>query len=176
MVDIKEFSLFFKDFFEPIYGFALKYTDDHDTARDIAQETFIKLYERRADFDSQEKARSFAYITAKNKSLDYLKHQKVEKLYTEYLEPAAEELLFLQEVTYQETIRIVRAAIQQLPPQCRTIILLNLNGKNNAEIADEMAISVNTVKTQKKRAYKILRDILGEHYFLLLLLGYWKFN
>lgn len=177
MLDVKEFSLFFKDFFEPLYCFALKYTEDDDIARDIAQETFIKLYERRADFESEDKARSFAYTTARNKSLDHLKHKKVEQEYSRYLEPAVEESLFLQEVTYQETIRLVQSAIKQLPPQCRKIILLNFQGKTNAEIGEEMSISVNTVKTQKKIAYKILRNILGKQYLALLMvyfaMEYW---
>lgn len=170
ITDIKEFNVFFKDFFESVYGFALKYIDDHDVARDIAQETFIKVYERRANFDSKAKAKSFAYTTARNLSLDHLKHQKVQQHYAEYMEGAGEELFFLHEITYQETIRIVRAAIQQLSPQSRNIILLNLTGKNNVEIAEEMSISVNTVKTQKKRAYKLLREILGKHYLDLLVL------
>ncbi|MDR3246207.1 MAG: sigma-70 family RNA polymerase sigma factor [Prevotellaceae bacterium] len=164
------FRIFFQDFFEPIYRFALKYTEDHDSARDIAQETFIRLYERRNDFDSQEKAKSFAYITAKNSSLDYLKHQKIERRYFKSVQSDSEELTFIQEVTYQETFRIVHSAIQKLTPQCRAIILLNLNEKNNAEIAEEMAISINTVKTLKKNAYKTLRNILGKHYLILLML------
>jgi len=86
----------------------LKYTGGPEYARDIAQETFIKVYEKRGDFDTEDKARSFLYITAKNKSLDYLKHQKVQQHYAQYITSVGEEFFFLQEVTYQETIRIVR--------------------------------------------------------------------
>jgi RNA polymerase sigma factor (sigma-70 family) len=155
MVDIRDFNLFFEEFFESLYRFTLN----------ITQETFIKLYEKRSDFDLEEKAKSFAYITAKNKSLDYLKHRKVEEKYSKYLDPETEEASFVNEVTYQETIRIVRQAVEQLPPQCRAVILHNLNGKGNQDIADEMGISINTVKTQKKIAYKLLREILGSKHF-----------
>ena len=48
------------------------------------------------------------------------------------------------------------AAIDQLPPQTRKVILLNLEGKTNPEVAEELGISVNTVKCLKKVG---LRDI-----------------
>jgi len=169
MVDIKDFNLFFEEFFESLYRFTLKYTEDEAVSRDITQETFIKLYEKRSDFEVEEKAKSFAYTTAKNKSLDYLKHKKVEEKYSKYLDPETEEASFVNEVTYQETIRIVRQAVEQLPPQCRAVILHNLSGKGNQEIADLMGISINTVKTQKKIAYKILREILGSKHFAVFM-------
>ena len=76
---------------------------------------------------------------------------------------------FLHEITYQETLRILHQAIDTLPPQTRKIILLGLNGKNNNEIAEALNISVNTVKTQMKIAYKTLREKLKQEQFSLLL-------
>ena len=77
---------------------------------------------------------------------------------------------FLHEITYQETLRILHQAIDTLPPQTRKIILLGLNGKNNNEIAEALNISVNTVKTQMKIAYKTLRQLKDPMLFLLFLL------
>ena len=77
---------------------------------------------------------------------------------------------FLHEITYQETLRILHQAIDTLLPQTRKIILLGLNGKNNNEIAEALNISVNTVKTQMKIAYKTLREKLRQDQFFLLLL------
>lgn len=167
------FKFFFQEYFEPVFQFARKYTEDEDTARDIAQDAFIRLYERRADFDAMEKAKSFVYITARNLCLDHLKHRKIEHQYAQIIkteEEEAEEQFYLEEVTYQETLRILRAAINQLPPQTREVILGSLDGKNNNEIAETLGISVNSVKTLKKNAYKSLREILGKHYLLILLL------
>ena len=76
---------------------------------------------------------------------------------------------FLHEITNQETLRILHQAIDTLPPQTRKIILLGLNGKNNNEIAEALNISVNTVKTQMKIAYKTLREKLKQEQFSLLL-------
>ena len=61
------------------------------------------------------------------------------------------------------------AAIDKLPPQTRRIILLNLDGKNNDEIAEELSVTVNTVKTLKQSAYSALRKMLTRNLYLLLI-------
>lgn len=146
------FKRFFELYFEPVYRFVRKYTEEDAIARDITQDTFIRLYERRRDFDVPEKAKSFIYITARNLCLDHLKHQKIKQQYQQTQSVSkAEDPDFLHEITYQETLRILHQAIDTLPPQTRKIILLGLNGKNNNEIAETLNISVNTVKSLKKK-------------------------
>ena len=162
LINNNNFKFFFQEYFEPVFQFARKYTGNDAIARDLTQDAFIKLYERRKDFDVMEKAKSFLYTATRNLCLNHLKHKKIE----------AEELFYLEEVTYQETLRILRAAIAQLPPQTREVILVSLDGKNNNEIAETLDISINTVKTLKKNAYKFLRESLGSRnlYILLFLL------
>ena len=60
-------------------------------------------------------------------------------------------------------------AIALLPPRTREIIRLNLEGMNNTEVAEELQISVNTVKDLKKSAYVVLRNLLSKNYFLILI-------
>ncbi|MDR1274573.1 MAG: sigma-70 family RNA polymerase sigma factor, partial [Odoribacteraceae bacterium] len=168
LTDRNEFRLFFQEYLEPVSRLARRFAGDPDVARDAAQEAFVRLYERKEKFESREKAKSFLYTTAKNYCLDYLKHRKVEQQYYRQQFPAGEGEReeadegpgFLHEITYQETLHLVHAAIKQLSPRGRAIILHGMNGKNNAEIAEAMHISVNTVKTLKKGAYATLRELL----------------
>ena len=51
----------------------------------------------------------------------------------------------------------------------RKIILLALEGKNNPEIADELHVSGETVRSQKKAAYRKLRDFLKDYYYVVLI-------
>ena len=166
----KEFKLFFEEYFEPVYRFARKYTEDASVARDITQDTFIRLYERRADFDACEKAKSFAYTTARNLCLDHLKHQKIAQQYSVLQNENDDNRTFFQEITYQETLRLLHKAIDKLPPQTREIILLGLGGNNNNEIAERLNISVNTVKTLKKGAYQKLKNTLKKDFIFVLAL------
>lgn len=169
------FKLFFNTYFESLYRFARRYTEEDSVARDITQDSFVRLYERRGDFDAPEKARSFVYITARNLCLDYIKHLKIRQhYYRQQLAGEEEESVdFIHEITYQETLRTLHQAINTLPLQTRNIILLGLNGKNNNEIAEELNISVNTVKSLKKNAYKSLKSKLGDSAasILFLILG-----
>ena len=73
---------------------------------------------------------------------------------------------FIEEETYQ----LVHKAVEQLPKQSCKIIQLSLQGYSNQEIADQLNISINSVRTLKQSAYKKLRGILKEHFYLLPLM------
>lgn len=171
----KEFEVFFRENFPAVYTFMKRYTGDDELAADLAQEAFVRVFERREEVVSVEYGRAFLYTIARHLYWNHCKHQRVADNYSVQLnENEVDDYDFLKEVTRQETIRILYAAVDQLPPQTRRIILLNLEGKNNMETAEELHISVNTVKDLKKAAYVTLRRLLSKDYFFVLtfLLGY----
>lgn len=166
----KEFEVFFTDFFIPVCRFIQRYTGEEEAA-DIAQEVFVKVYNRWSEFATTENARAFLYTIARNMCLDHLKHQRAENNYILSF-PANNEVVeqtFLKEVTRQETFRILYRAIGQLPDQTRQVILYSLEGHSVQEVGDKMGISINTVKTLKKNAYAALRTLLSKEYLILLL-------
>lgn len=175
--NIFQFKSFFLRNFNAVVRFVYAYIGSESDSQDVAQETFLRLYEHWENLPSQEDARSYMYTVARNLCMSYLRHQSVEtdfaqKKLEEPDNDEADELAFLHEVTYQETMRLLREAIDKLPQRSRQIILLGLDGKNNVEIANLMGISVNTVKTLKKSAYRSLRDAIGnlpEEYFFFIL-------
>lgn len=172
------FKSFYKMYFNSIVQFAIYYLENEDEGEDIAQETFLKIYEKWDMINSEEQMRSYLYITAKNLCFDKLRHQNVKEGYSQQIAienkmSNEEEESFLSEVTYQETFRQLYKAIGELPPRAQRIILLGLKGKSNIEISEELNISVNTVKTLKKNAYKSLRNnksLISENAFGLLLI------
>lgn len=167
----KEFKAFFSDFFVPVCRFIARYTNAEEAA-DIAQEVFVKVYERWSAFEAEENAKAFLYTVARNLCFDYLKHKRAENNYISVFPENNEivEQTFLKEVTRQETFRILYSAIGQLPGQTRQVILYSLEGSSVQEVGDKMGISVNTVKTLKKNAYSMLRDLLSKEYLILLFL------
>ncbi len=107
-----------------MYELMKKYTGENESARDLAQEAFVKVYECKEQFESIENAKAFLYTVARHLYLNHCKHEKVWKKFrsvVEYTEGEYED--FLQEVTFQETVRILYQAIDQLAPQGRKIIL-----------------------------------------------------
>lgn len=163
----EEFRLIFERYYPALCAFAYQYLEDSDTADDIVQDTFLKLWQIRNDFLYLHQVKSFLYTTVHNKALNELKHSKVVSDYSSKMLEKEKESFFHDTVVEQETYRILTEAISKLPTQSRTIMQLALQEKTNAEIAKLLNISPETVHTLKKKAYKKLRIYLKNYYYLI---------
>ena len=168
--DRKAFREVFELYFNALSAFAYKYLPDRPLVEDMVQEVFISFWEKREDFHHINALKSFLYTSVRNKCLNQLKHQAVMKKH----EPAlAYELEsdhhFTSHVIEEETFNQLYAEIRNLPGSAREIMILALNGLKNQEIGDELGISINTVKTQKKIAYSKLKEKLGTGFNTILL-------
>lgn len=103
-----------------------------------------------------------------NKALNELEHSKVVYEYAQNVIEKKKDSFFHDAIVEEETYRIVSEAINKLPDQMKAIMQLSLEGKKNAEIADRLNISTETVHTLKKIAYKKLRENLKDYYYFLL--------
>ena len=166
----QDFERFFKEFYPAVYAFMQHYTGDAELSADLTQDVFLRVYEQREKIVSLESAKAFLYTVGRYLYWNHCKHERARERYMEQLqEDEEDDYDFLSEVTKEETIRLLYAAIDKLPPQTRRIILLNLDGKNNDEIAEELSVTVNTVKTLKQSAYSALRKMLTRNLYLLLI-------
>ena len=169
IVSHKEFKALFETFFIPVYTLMQRYTGERELSRDFTQEAFVRVFEHWGEFETEENAKAFLYIVARRIYLDHCKHQKIENQYQNRVnEEELEEYDFLKEVTQQEVSRILYDAVDKLPSQTRSIILLNLKGFNNTEVAERLGVSVNTIKSLKKSAYVTLRTLLSKDLLMIL--------
>lgn len=162
----KVFGVFFKENFPFLVMFADKYLGDMELAADVAQEAFIQLWRFEGEFESVEKVKGFLYTTARNLALNQLKHLRIVGEHIKFQEKETD-LFFRNEVIEEETYQLVHKAVNQLAEQSRKIILLSLQGYSNQEIAEQLHISVNSVRTLKQNAYKKLRGMLKDHFYFL---------
>ena len=77
------------------------------------------------------------------------------------------EIIEEEDTNEEEVYRLLFRAIDKLPTRCREVFLLHMDGKKNEEIATLLGISIETVKTQKKRAIQFIKEQMGTCYFLL---------
>lgn len=112
--------------------------------------------------------KAFLYTAVHNKALNELEHSKVVYEYAQNVIEKKKDSFFHDAIVEEETYRIVSEAINKLPDQMKAIMQLSLEGKKNAEIADRLNISTETVHTLKKIAYKKLRENLKDYYYFLL--------
>jgi len=153
--------------------FSNKYVKELDLSKDIVQEVFIKIWKKQVVFESELALKSYLYTATKNKCLDYLKSKKYKKdreLSSLELALLTSDSYFKKEVLLEEVSRTVRQAVDTLPFKCKEIISLSLNGLKNEQIDEELDVSINTVKTQKRIAYKKLRPILKNIYLIVFFL------
>lgn len=153
--DIKAFKFFFEGFYPSVCVFANKYLNDTDLSEDFAQEALIEFWKNRENFNDFNAIKGFIYTVTRNKCLNHIKLKGIrERILSNDI---FTEDYFYELVLEEETYREIYQAVDNLAPQSRKIVWLSMNGNKNQEIADRLAVSINTVKTLKKNAYKELR-------------------
>jgi RNA polymerase sigma-70 factor (family 1) len=163
----------FRNLFNMLYPsmclFANKFLKSYENSEDVAQEIFIELWNRRAKFSTYEQVKAFLYLSIKNRCLNFIKHLAVEEKFNQ--NELKENSHSIEEYIIEvDVIQQLYEIINNLPEQRKTVIQLSMQEMTNEEIAQNMNVSVNTVKLHKKIAYKTLRNKLGPLQPILLLL------
>lgn len=163
------FEHFFKENFPKFNAFTSRFIDDPYVREDIVQEAFIVVWSKYLKtFDSEVTLQAFMYRTLRNKSLDYIRHEKIKERYSsEHSGEHETNDYLMQSIIDEESRFLIHKAIKTLTPQVQIVIKLHLEGKKNKEIAEEMGITETTVKFHKSVAYRELYKSL-EHLLLLV--------
>lgn len=160
----------YTDYYRSLVMYCLRFVLREDVAEDIVQELFVTMWNKQMVFLSYPSFKTYLYTAVRNASLDYLKHKDIKQRYAEQWAAHRGEMLGDQSMFDEEVYRRLYQAIDQLAPKCREIFLMAMDGKHNDEIAKELNIAVETVKTQKKRAIKQLREQTALSIWLIFLL------
>jgi RNA polymerase sigma-70 factor (ECF subfamily) len=163
----------FREYYARLCYFAYRFTDNHDLAEDLVQDCFLKFWDRRADVANETAAKAYLYQSVRNACLNALRHAEVERKYatSQQAGSGTDTPHRLEMIIRAELLGQVHQAIESLPEGCRQVLkLAYFESLKNEEIAEQLGVSVNTVKTQKARALKLLRFRLGDTAFLLFLM------
>lgn len=170
--DSRVYEVVFKKYYPGLVMFVCRHVGDREVAKDIVQDIFFKLFEISHSLSKDFNLKSWFYKVARNAAVDYLRHLQVVDRHKFLMAEAMLTSEELDEEIDEEVYNRVNEAIDSLPEQCRLIIKLNvIEGKKYLEIAEELDISINTIRTQVSRGYKKLREILsrGEETLILWL-------
>lgn len=156
----------FREIFEQYHTrlcyFAASLLPEGEEPEDVVQESFVKLWQKKEHFPNLDAVKAFLYITVKNSCLNIYKHDKIIRKYEDLLhqEEAGEDNA-IRHIIESEVLANIHQALEKLPVGCRHILHLSyFQELKNKEIAEQLHISINTVKTQKKRGLNLLRTIL----------------
>jgi len=174
---IDDFDSLFREYYPAAVLFAQKFVQNEPAAKDIAQQVFVKIYEKKNDLEIEISFKAYLFRAVRNTAFTYLKKEQTHAKHSE----AAFSLKSTttednDPVTYKELVNKLNELIEALPPRCQLIFKMNrLEGKKNKDIAAELGISIRTVETQISYALKQLRAKLPKELLLFLIyleLGY----
>ena len=151
-----EYNQSVDQFADNIYRFALKNLRDEDTARDIVQDTFERLWIKVEEVNF-EKVRSYLFTTAYHAIVDLTRRNKKVGVYDE----AAVRRLGHQS-GYSDLSEILEEALNRLPEIQKSVILLrDYEGYSYEEIGEITNLNESQVKVYIFRARKTLKEYLG---------------
>lgn len=141
---------------------------DEDTCKDIAQDVFVELWNKRETIDIHTSVRAYLRRAAVNKALNFIKSNKRIVLEDEAQdwEEAGEAPEPADEIRERaETMETaLRKAIDTLPEKCRLVFSLSrFDNMSHREIAEKLDISVKTIENQITKAMKLLREAMRKH-------------
>jgi len=152
---------------------------DFETAKEIVQDAFISLWEKRETIDMNRPVKSYLTMIIHNKCTNYLRDNR--KFDQNILN--LENLLEVPEydgadILVEEELKLkIDASILELPQKCREIFVLNrYENLKYQEIADKLQISIKTVETQMSKALQHMRIRLAEYISVFLVLAGSFFN
>jgi RNA polymerase sigma-70 factor (ECF subfamily) len=156
----------------PAVNFTYRFVRDRALAEDLAQEGFLRVYQRLNTFDPERKFSSWFFQVLRNVTIDYLRVNRpqtssLDELQEEghYVPVVDRESLSPEELaTRGELASAMTAALARIRPEYREVVVLRYQeGLTHPEIAEMLGLPAGTVKTYLHRARKELAEILSEH-------------
>lgn len=162
--DADAFEEFYRIQRKPVYDLALKYLKDPQLAEDAVQDVFLTIWTTRENLDTRRSLKGLLFTSLKNHVLNMLKMNKRRVIRQfEYLNihprknQAADSDAFVEELR-----QILNEGMQLLPEGKQTVYRMKrLEGYSNKEIANRLDVSVNTVKSQFRRANLFITEYVN---------------
>ena len=155
LTDIKQL---FDYYYRPLVLYAEEYLKDREAAEDVVQELFIKLWETKDLFKKcQDQIGAYLYVAVKNNCYTYLQKKKRLCYTDEYdsIDIPVEKVADIDE----ERLDALMHVVEKLPNRTRLVVEdVMVRNMKYKEVAQELGISVNTVKYLLKEGVKRLRD------------------
>ena len=145
-----------------IFRFFLRRVVLHDTAKDLTQQCFIRLWQFRHTLSYDHPLEKQIFIIARSLLINHIKKESTQRrLMAIHGQSVEKEVLQPVESVLFEKANKVNAAIETLPPvRKRIIILKTFHGCTNKEIAQQLEISVKTVEDHVTKAFRHIRQVV----------------
>jgi RNA polymerase sigma-70 factor (ECF subfamily) len=161
--DLHAFEYILSFYEKAIYNYVLRIVRNSQNAKDITQETFIKVYTHRKDIDPEKNIKTWIFTIATNTAYDLLRGKKRKNEIS--IDEDDETISSLQTYYVQEgLISDVDKALTQINSEYRKVLVLFYQqGFEYKEIAEILGVPINTVKTHISRGKEQLKEKLKNY-------------
>lgn len=166
IADLSSFETLFRQYYQMLCTYAYRFVNDTDTAEEIVQELFYKIWEKRAELQINVSIKSYLFSAVHNRCLKFIEHKNVEARYKNYYLQHESEIDTENHThsNVRELEVIIDQTLDLLPERCSRIFRLNrFEGLKYHEIAMKLSISIKTVEANMGKALKMLRKNLKDY-------------
>jgi len=149
----------YRKYARKMYGICLSYANDSDSAQDMLQDGFVKIFKKIKSYDRQGSFEGWIKRIITNTAIDQFRSKKRLNNYIEYSDSkyVSESSSIYQKLSFDEILKFIR----KLPEGARVIFdLFAVEGYSHKEIAMKLKISEGTSKSQYNRARSLLQKMI----------------
>jgi RNA polymerase sigma-70 factor (family 1) len=170
--EVKSFDILFEKYSTKLYRFSFSLLKNHEDSKEIVQETFFRVWDKRREIDSSKSFKSYLFTISYHLIIDQLRLKLKDQEYRSFLKEyfKTEELQIISEPDYESLNRQIATIVEELPAKRKQIFTMSREqGLPHKEIAGQLNISVKTVENQINLALKLIKSRLGNDIFPVLL-------
>lgn len=162
--DERAFEVLFSTYYKSLCNYAFRLLDENEGAEEVAQDIFVKLWEKRSTIDIETSLNNYLFRSVKNHCLNIIQHNKIKNQYSERVKDFAKQNHDYSQYFIEPGLAAkIETSIHSMPEKRKEIFRLSReDGLKYKEIADRLNISIKTVEAQMGLALKYLRENLKE--------------
>lgn len=162
------FEIIFKENYSRLYYHALSFLNDEESARDAVNDAFEILWSRYEQLEFSTPVTPLLYTLVRNSCINHLRRLKAQERFSSEVLWTTDEAEEEYDARDEELMERLRDSIERLPEQMKVVFKkCFLDGRKYQEAADELDISVNTVKTHVRKALRMLRGEFSAEQLIL---------
>nr|WP_319999522.1 RNA polymerase sigma-70 factor [uncultured Draconibacterium sp.] len=170
--EVKAFDILFHKYSQKLYHFSFSLLKNEEDAKEIVQETFLRIWSKRFEIDLGKSFKSYLFTISYHLIIDRLRLRLKDQEYRNFLRDYFKISDFgtSSKIDYEELTQMIDQVIEELPKKRKRIYKLSRKGgMSNNEIAEELGISVKTVENQITLSLRYLKLRLGQHLLAVIL-------
>ncbi|HEY9551177.1 MAG TPA: RNA polymerase sigma-70 factor [Prevotella sp.] len=163
MENKNDFDTMYRLYYSKLFYFVRQYINNDDDCHDLVSSVFENVWKSFSTLRA-ETIKSYLYTNARNKCIDYLRHEKQRRKYAEFVGKMTLHYIEMQEYEMQEEKeKLIAQILAELKEPTGSILYAcYMEQKKYKEVASEMNISVSTVKKHMVKALKLIREKWGK--------------